>query len=148
MNDPRSPSPVILLVDDVSVIRQLVSRQLVNDGYQHVHVARNGEEAIQVAAQVHPDIILLDIVMPGMQGTEALAVLRGAHPRATILMMSSLDEISVARECRDKGADGFVLKQDTGLPQAVSARVAGWCRARQAGGSGSSSPGSASHSPA
>lgn len=138
-------APVILVVDDAPTIRALVSRRLMNEGFQRVHLARNGEEAVQIAGQVRPDIILLDIVMPGMQGTEALSILRRDHPQAAIYMMTSLSELTVARECRDKGATGFVLKQDTGLPQAVSERVSDWCRSHQP--PASPSPGSASHRP-
>ncbi|MCS6925631.1 MAG: response regulator, partial [Candidatus Binatia bacterium] len=69
------PSPLILCVDDEKVTRTLIERLLVNNGYT-VLTAENGERALQLLQEHRPDLILLDVMLPGMDGYEVCARLR------------------------------------------------------------------------
>ncbi len=61
----------ILVADDEPSIRKLYERELIREGYE-VHFASNGQEAVQLSARVHPDLIVMDIRMPGMDGIESM----------------------------------------------------------------------------
>ncbi len=102
----------ILIVDDVPVIRKLISTTLENKDMTIVGTARNGKEAIDVAASQDIDIILLDIVMPIMQGYEVLPILRATYPETAIIMLTSTSERSLVLDCREKGANGYIIKDD------------------------------------
>lgn len=104
--------PRTLIVDDVSVIRYGISRILQDAGFEIVGLARDGREGVQLAQQHKPELILLDIVMPIMQGLEALPIIRQSLPDALIVMLTSTSERKLALECRDKGANDFIVKQN------------------------------------
>ncbi len=61
----------ILVADDEPSIRKLYERELIREGYE-VHFASNGQEAVQLSAKIHPDLIVMDIRMPGMDGIDAM----------------------------------------------------------------------------
>jgi two-component system chemotaxis response regulator CheB len=96
----------ILLVDDSrSVLAQLEGLLSDVDGVNVVGVARNGGEAIRMVSQLHPDLVLMDIVMPGMDGMAALRVIRTNHPGVQVAMLSSVGgTASRAEECFRLGA--------------------------------------------
>jgi len=96
----------ILLVDDSrSVLAQLEGMLADIDGANVVGVARDGGEAIRMVSQLHPDLVLMDIVMPGMDGMAALRVIRTNHPGVQVAMLSSVGgTASRAEECFRLGA--------------------------------------------
>ena len=96
----------ILLVDDGrSVLAQLEGMLSDVDGVNVVGVARDGGEAIRRVSELHPDLVLMDIVMPGMDGMAALRVIRTNHPGVQVAMLSSVgDTASRAEECFRLGA--------------------------------------------
>ena len=102
----------VLIVDDVPQIRKVLSDCLSEKGMMVCGTARNGQEAIDLAGQHKPDFILLDIVMPILQGYEALPILRKQHPQALIVMLTSTSEQNLVLECRKHGANGFIIKSD------------------------------------
>ena len=101
----------IILADDHYVVRQGLAALLqMNGAYKVVCEASNGEEAIQCAARHTPDIIILDLSMPRLNGLEATRRLRHNHPALKIIILSMYDdEAFVARALR-YGADGYILK--------------------------------------
>ncbi len=105
--DPSSPRTV-LVVDDVPAMRHDV-RGLVDaaDGWEVVGEARDGQEAVEMARALHPQVIVLDQGMPRLQGLDALPQLRSSCPDALIVMWSSDD---LERQALAGGADGFVNK--------------------------------------
>ena len=96
----------ILLVDDSrSVLAQLEGLLSDMDGANVVGVARDGGEAIRMVAELHPDLVLMDIVMPRMDGLSALRVLHANHPQVKVAMLSSVGgTASRAEECFRLGA--------------------------------------------
>jgi CheY-like chemotaxis protein len=96
----------ILLVDDSrSVLAQLEGMLSELDGVNVVGVARDGGEAIRMVSQLHPDLVLMDIVMPRMDGMAALRVIRTNHPGVQVAMLSSVGgTASRAEECFRLGA--------------------------------------------
>ena len=107
-NDVRT----VLIVDDVPQIRKAINDALMRDGMDVLAAARNGQEAIDYAQKLKPDFVLLDIVMPIMQGYEALPEIRRLLPDAIIVMLTSTSEQNLVLECRKAGANGFIIKSD------------------------------------
>jgi two-component system, NarL family, response regulator NreC len=102
----------VLVVDDHAVVRSglrlLIQQQ---DGLECAGEAGSAEEAIQSTRELEPDVVLLDIVMPGQSGIEALPALREAAPDAKVLVLSMQDDPSYVREAFGAGAMGYVLKE-------------------------------------
>ena len=73
--------------------------------------AGDGREALALAESLHPDLILLDLTMPGLNGMEALPVLHRLVPDARILILTMHDDVSYLRQALRKGASGYVLKK-------------------------------------
>jgi two-component system response regulator MprA len=99
----------ILLVDDDPHISQLLRRALAYDGYS-VDVAHNGNDALQKTIERPPDLVILDIMMPGMSGLEVCDRLRKAGNLAPILMMTAKDAIADRVAGLDMGADDYLVK--------------------------------------
>jgi len=86
-----------------------------------VKISGSGEEALQVIPRFQPDLVLLDIFMPGMGGLEALRQIRAAHPTAKILMLTTFGYDTYVKEAVAGGAAGYLLKDTT--PQEVWASI-------------------------
>jgi two-component system nitrogen regulation response regulator NtrX len=99
----------ILIVDDESSIQRAV-RQLFEYEDHTVAVASDGPEALDTAASFRPDVIFLDVKMPGMDGLEVLAKMRQADPAAVVVMISGHGTINTAVEATRKGAFDFLEK--------------------------------------
>ena len=101
----------ILVVDDDSMNRKLLQRSLENDGHV-VRLATNGREAVDELRQRAPDVVLLDIVMPVMDGIEVLEHMK-ADPELhhlPVLMISSVEDSASVVRCIEMGADDFLPK--------------------------------------
>jgi DNA-binding NarL/FixJ family response regulator len=114
----------ILIVDDHPIVRQGLRSLLSN--YPDMALAGEADSApaaVELARQVAPDVILLDIRMPGMSGVEAARILSRQHPTAKILMLTSFDDEEYVKGALQAGAIGYVLKSasDETLAQAVRA---------------------------
>lgn len=101
--------PKILVVDDAAYVRLRLSRLLAQNGYEVVE-ASNGNEAVAGYEQEQPDGVLLDIVMPEMDGMAALKAIRGKFPEARVVMLTSVHEQSTMIEAIRSGAMDFVVK--------------------------------------
>lgn len=100
----------VLLIDDHALVRRGLEELLQSRGIEIVGSAGSGEEGIELATTLQPDIILLDIKMPGMNGLDTLSRLRELENTIPVLMLSmSRDEEDLARALRD-GARGYLLK--------------------------------------
>src|SRR4051794_18638642 len=100
-----------VVVDDTSDIRLLLRMALEKDGeIKVVAEAANGREGIEAASAWHPDLVLLDLAMPVMDGLEALPSIRHACPGATIVVLSGFDAATLAEPALAAGADGYVQK--------------------------------------
>ncbi len=99
----------ILVVDDEISICQSLKAILEDEGYQ-VLVAGSGEEAIKIVAEEMPQLVLLDIWLPGMDGLETLKAIHAAHPNVLVIMMSGHGTIETAVKATKLGAFDFIEK--------------------------------------
>ena len=99
----------ILIVDDEKNIRRILALML-RDRRHQVTEASSGEEALEILADLEPDLILLDLKMPGMDGLETLSGLREAGHEAAVIMMTAHGTISTAVEAMRRGAYDYVTK--------------------------------------
>jgi DNA-binding NarL/FixJ family response regulator len=103
----------ILLAEDHLIFRQDVRLLLESHpDLQIVGEATNGREAIALAEGLCPDIIVLDLVLPGMNGLEVLNRLRRQAPKVRVVILSMYAEEAYVRNALDHGASGYVLKED------------------------------------
>jgi DNA-binding NarL/FixJ family response regulator len=102
----------LLIVDDQVLFLESLSTFLRNyaDDIEVVGLARNGREAVDMAATHHPDIVLMDVHMPVMDGVEATRRLIEARPGVRILILSTYDEDEYVRKALTLGASGYLLK--------------------------------------
>jgi two-component system, cell cycle response regulator DivK len=106
---PESTSPVVLVVDDSQDEREMYSRQLVATGYS-VQVAENGEDALQkVAAQV-PDVVVMDLAMPVLDGWEATRRLKEMHPTLPVIVLSGHTGGEGGQRAKEAGGDMLLTK--------------------------------------
>ena len=105
----ESTAPVVLLVDDSQDERDMYVQQLVATGYS-VQVAVNGEDALQrVAAQV-PDVVVMDLAMPVMDGWEAIRRLKEAYPSVPVIVLSGHTGGEGGRRAKEAGGDVLLTK--------------------------------------
>lgn len=103
----------ILLVDDHPVVRQGLKTLLEGQsGWEVVGEASNGLEALDKANSLQPDVMVLDITMPGMNGLQACRLLRKKTPNVEILFVTQHDSAQMMREALDAGAKGYVVKSN------------------------------------
>lgn len=109
-NEPEDFKKIsVLIVDDEDRIRGVCSKMLVHEGYD-VAQAANGEAGLAMIAQRHFDIILLDLLMPGMSGLEALGQIRALHPDTVVIVITGYATLDHAVDAMKKGAFDFVSK--------------------------------------
>jgi DNA-binding NarL/FixJ family response regulator len=118
----------ILLVDDHAVLR--AGLRLLIDAQSDMHVigeAGDTREALMLAERLHPNLILLDLTLPGLGGIAALPALRKAAPSARVLILTMHDDESYLKQALRSGAAGYVLKKaaDNELLSAVRAVMRG-----------------------
>ena len=102
-------SPDALVVDDSSFQRSLVS-ETINEWVNVVDTAENGQEAVELFAETEPAVITMDIMMPEMNGIEALSEIKQRSPETTVVMVTSVSQKEKMREAAKAGADGYVTK--------------------------------------
>ena len=101
----------VLLVDDHPLVLEGVRSSLLkHDHFEIVGEASNGAEAVRRARQSSPDVIVMDITMPGMSGLEATKCLRATCPQSRVLIMTVHDKKEFVREMIQSGARGYVRK--------------------------------------
>ena len=102
--------PKILIVDDNDVMRALLRGILRNEDYQVVGEARNGMQALEMAERLTPDVVCLDVIMPELDGLEALKTLKRDYPAMGVVMITGNASMENVQEALELGADGFVVK--------------------------------------
>jgi two-component system, chemotaxis family, chemotaxis protein CheY len=100
----------VLVVDDSAAMRMLITASLQDSEFDVVAQAKNGQEAVQFFKDTSPDVILLDIVMPGMSGVETLAQIMALNKNAVAIMASSMGTDDAVREALKTGAKNFLQK--------------------------------------
>ena len=100
----------VLLCDDAVFMRAMIGGIISQAGYEVVGEAENGREAVQRYAELKPDVVVLDIVMPDMSGLDALRAIRQANPDACVVMCSAMGQQKLMEEAIAAGARGFIVK--------------------------------------
>ena len=104
----------VLLVDDNGLFREGIAQILENDGrFDIVGQASRGAEAVAAAARLQPGLILIDLQMPGMTGTEAIRQIRAQDPTVPIGVLTMFETMDHVRESLDAGANGYLAKDAT-----------------------------------
>ncbi|PWH20015.1 MAG: DNA-binding response regulator [Anaerolineae bacterium] len=118
----------VLLADDHAVLRAGLRLLLSQEAHlQVVGEAESGLETLRLAEELQPDLILLDISMPGLNGLDAIGLLRKRAPEARILILTMHDDVHYLRQALQNGASGYVLKKaaDVELLSAIQAVMQG-----------------------
>jgi DNA-binding NarL/FixJ family response regulator len=103
----------ILIADDHEVVRRGLCTLLQSqNGWEICGEAKDGREAVEMAKQLKPDVVILDIGMPNLNGLAATRQLSQQNPEQKIIVLTITDSGQVIREALDAGARGFVLKSD------------------------------------
>jgi two-component system chemotaxis response regulator CheY len=100
----------ILLVDDTTFMRRMLRDILVRAGFEVSAEASNGRQAVEAYRQTRPDLVIMDITMPEMDGVAAVREIAGADPAARIVMCSALGQQELIVEALEAGARDFVVK--------------------------------------
>ncbi|MEI6289657.1 MAG: response regulator [Chloroflexota bacterium] len=99
----------ILIVDDAEFLRVRLTKMLDTDGFT-VFQADNGLKAVEMYKQEHPDVVLMDVTMPEMDGLTALKTIVEFDAKAKVIMLTALGQESVVLEAVKSGAKDFIVK--------------------------------------
>ena len=102
----------VLIADDFPAFRQFLLQQLHENGFLNIVEAVDGLEAVAKAAEFQPDLILLDIAMPNLNGIMAAARIRAVAPQSKILFVSENTDPDVVQSALSDGARGYVCKSE------------------------------------
>ena len=126
-NSPTQPIRVMLVDDHTMVRRGLATFLKAYDDLELAGEAGSGEEAIQLCGEILPDVVLMDMVMPDMDGATATRAIRQQFPRVHVIALTSFKEGELIRNALEAGAIGYLLKDVSAeeLAEAIRAAYAG-----------------------
>ncbi|HVZ81986.1 MAG TPA: response regulator [bacterium] len=99
-----------MFVDDSSFMRSLLKGIILKDGFELAGEAENGRDAVELYKKIRPDLVTMDIVMPDMDGIEAVKTIRSFDPEARIIMVSAMGQQSMVIDSIQAGARDFIIK--------------------------------------
>ena len=100
----------ILITDDAAFMRMMIKDILTKNGYNVVGEAENGKIAVDKYKELQPDLVLLDITMPELDGIGALKAIKAADPNASCIMCSAMGQQAMVIEAIQSGAKDFIVK--------------------------------------
>ena len=100
----------ILLVDDAAFMRKVIKDTLSKNGYTDLHEAVDGADAVEKFTELSPDLVIMDITMPNMDGIQALQAIKTADPEARVVMCSAMGQEGMVVEAIKLGAKDFIVK--------------------------------------
>lgn len=111
----------ILLAEDHAVVRESIRESLSREPqFKVVGEASDGQEAVDLASKLQPDVILMDISMPGLNGIEATRQIKAVHPSVAVLILTAYDDEQYVFSVLSAGAAGYLLK-DVGVLDLIEA---------------------------
>ena len=122
----NSSEPIrVMIVDEHDTVRRALSLFFrINTDLELVGEARDGEEAISVCEMVQPDVVLMDLVMPGLDGTTATRIIRERWPHVQVVALTSFQDHDLVSDVLRAGAIGYLLKDVSGTDLARAIRAA------------------------
>ena len=100
----------IVIVDDVAFVRKTLTTLLSNANYQVIGEASNGEDASKLFESLKPDLITMDMVMPGISGIEATRKIMSFDKKAKVIIISALNQENIIMEAINAGAKDYIIK--------------------------------------
>ena len=100
----------ILICDDAAFMRMMIKDILTKNGYTVAGEAENGAKAVEKYTELKPDLVLMDITMPEMDGIQALKKIRELDPKASVIMCSAMGQQAMVIESIQSGAKDFIVK--------------------------------------
>jgi len=100
----------ILLADDAAFMRKVISDTLSKNGYTELYEAVDGADAVEKFAAVKPDLVILDITMPNLDGLGALKAIRAKDSNANVVMCSAMGQEAMVMDAIQSGAKDFIVK--------------------------------------
>ncbi len=100
----------LLIADDEPLIRETLAELLTEEGFEVVGHAADGEEAVRAAADLRPDVVIIDVRMPILNGIEATRRIVGELPGTLVIALSAYDDPALASAAREAGAVDYVAK--------------------------------------
>jgi two-component system chemotaxis response regulator CheY len=100
----------IMIVDDAAFMRMMLKNILVKGGFEVCEEAADGAQAVEKYSACTPDLVIMDITMPNMDGIESLKQIKNAHPEAKIIMCSAMGQESLVIDAIKSGAADFIVK--------------------------------------
>ena len=100
----------VLIVDDAAFMRMMVKDILVKNGFQVLGEAENGAKAIEKYKELSPDLVIMDITMPEMDGVSALKEIKKVNEGAKVVMCSAMGQQAMVMEAIQSGAKDFIVK--------------------------------------
>ena len=100
----------IMICDDAAFMRMMIKDILTKNGYNVVAEAENGAKAVEKYSDVKPDLVMMDITMPEMDGIQALKKIKELDPGATVIMCSAMGQQAMVIESIQSGAKDFIVK--------------------------------------
>ena len=100
----------ILIVDDAAFMRKVIKDTLSKSGYTDLYEAVDGADAVEKYNEIQPDLVIMDITMPNMDGLEALKAIRGKDGSANVVMCSAMGQESMVIDAVRSGAKDFIVK--------------------------------------
>ena len=100
----------IMICDDAAFMRMMIKDILTKNGYEIAAEAENGQKAVEKYPEAKPDLVLMDITMPEMDGIQALKKIKSIDPSANVIMCSAMGQQAMVIEAIQSGAKDFIVK--------------------------------------